>query len=360
MSRRVVVTGIGLITPIGLTRESSWQALINGKSGIALLTKLNPDDYNVKIAGEVKGFKPEEFIALKEIKKMDTFIQYAIAAGKEAIYDSGIQITEENSHRIGCITGTGLGGLAEIEKAKLKHSENGRISPFFIPMVIGNLAPGHLAIQYNLKGPNLSIATACASGTHAIGESYRYIKNGVCDAMVTGGTESTISPLTFNGFSAMKTLALRNDEPEKASRPFDKNRTGFVIAEGAGIMVLEEYESAKARGARIYAEIVGYGASCDAYHITTPAEHGAVLSMKNAMNEAALRVEDYAYINAHGTSTYYNDINETKAIISTFQSHSKKLMVSSNKSMIGHCLGASGGIAAAFTALTVARSGMHT
>jgi 3-oxoacyl-[acyl-carrier-protein] synthase II len=356
MSRRVVVTGIGLITPLGLKTGVSWQALINGKSGISTLTKLNPDDFKVKIAGEVKGFNPEDFIHIKEIKKMDTFIQYAIAAGLEAIEDSGIKIDEENSHRIGCITGTGLGGLTEIEKAKLKHAENGRISPFFIPMVIGNLAPGHLAIRHNLKGPNLSIATACASGIHAIGESYRHIKNNICDAMVTGGTESTISPLTFNGFNAMKAISNRNEEPEKASRPFDKDRSGFVIAEGAGIIVLEEYESAKKRGAKIYAEIAGYGASCDAHHITTPEPHGAALSMKNAINEASMNIEDFKYINAHGTSTYYNDINETKAIISVFGDLSKKLMVSSNKSMIGHCLGASGGIEAAFTALTIAKS----
>lgn len=356
MDRRVVVTGLGMVTPLGLTKDESWNGLIQGKSGIAPLTRFESTDLKVKIAGEVKNFDPTKFIPAKEVKKMDLFIQYAIAAAKEALKESGLEVTEENAHRIGAITGTGLGGLYEIEKAKIKLVESGRTSPFFIPMVIGNLAPGHIAIEHNLKGPNLCVSTACASGLHAIGESYRYIKNGLCDAIVTGGCESAISPLAFTGFNSMKALALRNDEPEKASRPFDKDRNGFVIAEGAGILILEEYEMAKKRGAPIYAEVTGYGASCDANHITTPHVDGATLSIKNAISDSKMNIEDINYVNAHGTSTYYNDINESKAIINAFGDQAKKLMVSSNKSMIGHCLGASGGIEAAFTALTVAKS----
>ena len=339
-----------------LAKNESWDSLINGKSGVSLLSKFDSSNFKVKIAGEVKGFNPEDYAPQKETKKMAAFIHYALAAGKEAIEDSGIKITEENSHRIGCITGTGLGGIPEIESAKVKLQERGKTSAFLIPMVLGNLAPGHLAIKYNLRGPNLCITTACASGIHAIGEAYRYIKSGICDAFITGGCEAALSPLIFTGFSAMKALSTSNEAPEKASRPFDKDRDGFVIAEGAGMLVLEEYEMARKRGARIYAEIAGYGVSCDAYHMTTPDVLGASMAMKKAISDSFTPIEAFAYINAHGTSTYYNDINETKAIHNIFGDHAKKLMVSSNKSMIGHCLGASGGIEAAFTALTVATS----
>lgn len=356
MMRKVVVTGIGLVTPIGLTKDESWDSLIQGKSGISALTKTDSTNFKVKIAGEIKGFKPEDYIPQKETKKMGAFIQYALAAGKEAIEDSGITITEENSHRIGCITGTGLGGIPEIESAKLKLHERGKTSAFLIPMVLANLAPGQLAIKYNLKGPNLCITTACASGIHAIGEAYRYIKSGICDAFITGGCEAALSPLIFTGFSAMKALSTKNEDPAKASRPFDRDRDGFVVAEGAGLLILEEYEMARKRGARIYAEIAGYGTSCDAYHITTPDVHGASLSMKNAISDSTTPIDNFTYINAHGTSTYYNDINETKAIHCVFGDHAKNLMVSSNKSMIGHCLGASGGIEGAFTALSIAKS----
>jgi len=354
--KKVVVTGLGLITPIGLTKKSAWNSLINGISGVRIISKFDSSGLKSKISGEVKGFNPANYIPLKEIKKMDSFIHYAIAAGSEAIDDSGIAINEENSHRIGCIIGTGLGGLPEIENAKLKLHERGKTSPFFIPMVIGNLASGHLAIKHRLMGPNLSIATACASGVHAVGEAYRYIKNGICDAVLTGGAEAAISPLTFNGFGAMKALSTRNENPEEASRPFDRDRDGFVVSEGAGLLVLEDADIARKRGARIYAEIAGYGASCDAHHITTPDVQGAALSIKNALSDSEIPSNEINYINAHGTSTYYNDINETKAINLVFGDHSKNLMVSSNKSMIGHCLGASGGIEAAFTALTVANS----
>ena len=356
MTKRVVITGIGMITPIGLTRESSWDALINGRSGITKLTRFDGEELKIRIAGEVKDFRPEDHIPPKEVKKMDTFIHYAIASAKEAMNDSGLTVDERNAARVGCIMGTGLGGLPEIEKAKMKLARTGRTSPFFIPMVIGNLAPAHLAIHYGMKGPNLSIATACASGLHAIGEAYRYIKNGICDAMLTGGSESALSPLAFTGFNSMRAISRRNDEPEKASRPFDRDRDGFVIAEGAGVLVLEDYELAINRNVPIYAEIVGYGTSCDAYHITTPNVEGAALCMRNALQESGIPIEDYSYINAHGTSTYYNDINETKAVLEVFGSHAAKLMISSNKSMIGHCLGAAGGIETSFTALTIARS----
>jgi 3-oxoacyl-[acyl-carrier-protein] synthase II len=345
-----------MVTPIGLTTDESWDALINSKSGVGQLTRVDSTKHKTKIAAEVKNFNPADYIEKKEIKKMDTFIHYAIAAGQKAFADSGLKTDDSNAHRVGCIMGTGLGGLPEIEKAKIKHHESGRTSPFFIPMVIGNLAPGHIAIEHNLKGPNLSIATACASGLHAIGESYRYIKHGLCDAIVTGGAESAITDLAVSGFGAMKALSTRNDDPTAASRPFDKDRDGFVIAEGAGILILEEYEHAKNRGAKIYAEVAGYGASCDANHITTPHVDGATLSIKNAIEDAGIALDQYDYVNAHGTSTYYNDLNESQAIKNAFGSHAENIMVSSNKSMIGHCLGASGGIETAFSALTIAKS----
>ncbi len=348
MERRVVVTGIGLVTPIGLSKNESWNALINGKSGISQITRFDTSNLKVTIGGEVKNFDPTTLIAPKEVKKMDTFIHYALHAGHEAMMDSGIQVTDEQSVRFGCIVGSGLGGLPEIENAKLKLEQTNRTSPFFIPMVIGNMAPGHLAITHGLRGPNLSIATACASGLHAIGEAYHYIKHGLCDTVLTGGAEAAISPLAISGFSAMKALSTRNESPTKASRPFDKDRDGFVLGEGAASLILEEYESAKARGARIYGEILGAGMTADAYHITAPHPEGlgAQNVMKIALRDAGLTPDQLDYVNVHGTSTPLGDVSESKAILNVFGEHAYKLNISSTKSMTGHLLGAAGAVEA--------------
>lgn len=355
--RRVVITGVGAVSPLGCGNAKNWDALTSGKSGVRLITRFDASDMPVKIAGEVPDFNAEEYIDKKEIKKMDLFIQYALAAAHYAMEDSGLVINDENAERVGVLVGAGLGGLPTIERYHTLLSEGGpkKISPFFIPMLIINLAPGQISIKYGAKGPNLSSVSACATSTHAIGDAYHIIKRGDADAMIAGGTESVITPLGIGGFAAMKALSDRNDDPTTASRPFDKNRNGFVMGEGAGIVVLEEYESARARGAKIYAEIVGYGMSGDAYHLTAPAPggEGGARSMKMALNNAGVAPEQVSYINAHGTSTPIGDMYETMAIKSVFGDHAKKMMVSSTKSMTGHLLGAAGGIETVYTLMAM-------
>lgn len=357
MKRRVVVTGIGLITPLGIGTEQTWQGLINAKSGIGPITRFDASDQASQIAAEVKGFNPEDWFEKKQAKNLDAFVQYAVAAAEIAWKSSGLSITEENVNRVGVITGCGMGGLPTIEDthAILQSKGPRKITPFFIPRVIPNMPSGHISMRIGCKGPNLSQTTACAAGTHAVGEAFRHIAYGDCDVAITGGTESVICPLAVGGFSAMKALSTRNDDPTAASRPFDRDRDGFVISEGAGMMVLEEMEAAQRRGATIYAEIIGYGQSSDAYHIAAPPEdgEGAARCMAAALRDAGLNPSDIDYINAHGTSTPLNDKCETLAIKSVFGEHAYKLMVSSTKSMTGHMLGAAGGIEAAFTALTL-------
>lgn len=358
--RRVVVTGVGVVSPLGTGNGKNWDALVAGKSGIAPITRFDASDLPVKIAGEVKDFVPEDFIDKKEIKKMDLFIQYALAAAHFAMEDSGLVINEENAERVGVLVGAGLGGLPAIERYHQALQEGGykKISPFFIPMLIINLAPGHISIKYGAKGPNVSSVSACATGTHSIGDAYHMIQRGDADAMIAGGTESTVTPLGIGGFSVMKALSTNNDNPEGASRPFDKGRDGFVLSEGAGIVVLEEYEAAKARGAKIYGEVVGYGLSGDAYHLTSPAPggEGAARCMKMALRTAGINPEQVDYINAHGTSTPYGDVGETTAIKTVFGDHAFKLMVSSTKSMTGHLLGAAGGVEAVFSLMAMKNS----
>jgi 3-oxoacyl-[acyl-carrier-protein] synthase II len=357
--RRVVVTGIGVISALGTGVEKNWNALLQGNSGVDRITRFDASELPTQIAGEVKDFNAEEFIDKKEIKKMDLFIQYALAAAEMAMQDSALVINEENAERVGVLVGSGLGGLPTIEKYHEALGEGGykKVSPFFIPMLIINLAPGQISIRYGAKGPNFSVVSACAAGTHAIGEAYHVIRRGDADAMITGGAEATITPLAIAGFNAMKALSTRNDDPQGASRPFDKDRDGFVMGEGAGILVLEEYEAAKARGAKIYAEVVGYGLSGDAYHLTAPAPEGegAARCMKMALNSAGLNPAEVDYINAHGTSTPFNDYYETLAIKSALGAHSRKVMVSSTKGMTGHALGAAGGIEAVFSLLAMER-----
>jgi 3-oxoacyl-[acyl-carrier-protein] synthase II len=355
--RRVVVTGVGVVSPLGTGNQKNWDAITAGKSGIDLITRFDASDMPVKFAGEVKDFVAEDFIDKKEIKKMDLFIQYALGAAHFAMEDSGLVINEENAERVGVLVGAGLGGLPTIEKYHSALLEGGykKISPFFIPMLIINLAPGHISIKYGAKGPNLSSVSACATGTHSIGDAYHIIKRGDADAMIAGGTESTVTPLGIGGFSVMRALSTNNDDPAGASRPFEKNRDGFVLAEGAGIVVLEEYESAKKRGAKIYGEIAGYGMSGDAYHLTAPAPdgEGAARCIRMALQSAGVKPEEVDYINAHGTSTPFNDLYETMAIKRVFGDHAGKLMVSSTKSMTGHLLGAAGGIEAVYTLMAM-------
>ncbi len=357
MRRRVVVTGMGLVIPIGIGVETAWKNVCEGKSGIGRLTRFDTEGFDTRIAAEVKGFNPELYIEKKEVKKMDLFIQYALAATKEAVEDSRLSITPENGDRIGVIVGTGLGGLPTIEKYHqiLMERGPGRISPFFIPMLIANLAAGQIAIQYGAKGPNICLVTACATGGHCLGDAFRAIVYGDADAVIAGGTEANITPLTVGGFNAMKALSTRNDEPEKASRPFEKNRNGFVIAEGAGIVILEELEFAQKRNAKIYAELIGYGYTGDAYHITAPSPDGdgAIRCMRMAIKDAGLKPEDIDYINAHGTSTQLNDLTETIAIKKVFGDHAKRIPISATKSMTGHLLGAAGSTEAIFTILAL-------
>jgi 3-oxoacyl-[acyl-carrier-protein] synthase II len=355
--RRVVVTGVGVVSPLGTGNDKNWAALTSGKSGISTITRFDASEFPVRIAGEVKDFNPEDFIDKKEVKKMDLFIQYSMAAAHFAMQDSGLVIDESNAERVGVLVGAGLGGLPTIERYHEAMLGGGykKISPFFIPMLIINLAPGHISMKYGAKGPNVSSVSACATGTHSIGDAYHMIKRGDADAMIAGGTESTITPLGIGGFAVMKALSTRNDDPEGASRPFEKNRDGFIMGEGSGIVVLEEYEAAKKRGAKIYAEVAGYGLTGDAYHLTAPAPggEGASRCMKMALKGAGINPEQVTYINAHGTSTPMNDLYETMAIKSTFGDHAKKVMVSSTKSMTGHLLGAAGGIEAVFSLMTI-------
>ena len=357
--RRVVVTGVGVVSALGTGLEKNWEALTKGQSGIAPITRFDASQLPTQIAGEVKDFNAEDWIDKKEVKKMDLFIQYAMAAADMAMADSGLQITEANAERVGVVVGSGLGGLPTIEKYHEAMTEGGyrKITPFFIPMLIINLAPGQISIKHGAKGPNLSSVSACATGTHSIGDAFRMIQRGDADAMIAGGTESTITPLAIGGFNVMKALSTRNDDPTAASRPFDKGRDGFVMAEGAGIVILEEYEAAKARGAKIYGEVCGYGLTGDAYHLTAPSPggEGAARCMKMALSTAGVKPEEVDYINAHGTSTPFNDLYETLAIKSVFGTHAKKLMVSSTKSMTGHLLGAAGGVEAVYSLLAMDR-----
>jgi 3-oxoacyl-[acyl-carrier-protein] synthase II len=355
--KRVVVTGLGIVSPVGIGIQESWKALCEGRSGIARITKFDPAPYETQIAGEVKGFNAEDWVSKKEAKRFELFISYAIAATRMAVDDAGIAITAENGDRVGVITGCGLGGLRFMEDTILNIHHNGpkRVSPFFIPMMIGNMAPGMISILFGAKGPNLSLATACAAGAHAVGDSFKIIQEGRADAMITGGTEAVISPSCVAGFNAMKALSTRNAEPERASRPFDRDRDGFVPGEGAGILILEELEHALRRNARIYAEMIGYGLTGDGYHMTSPPPdgNGASRCMQMALDDAGIRCDQVDYINAHGTSTELNDLYETRAIKTVFKEHAYKVAVSSSKSMTGHLLGGSGGIEAVFTALAV-------
>ena len=357
LKRRVVVTGIGLVTPLGTGKDKTWDNLINGKSGIGTITRFDATVMRSQIAGEVSDFDSLEHFDKKSAKHLDFFVQYGIVAARFAVEDSGLSITDANCERVGVITGCGMGGLPTIEKNHNLYLDRGakRISPFFIPMAIPNMASGHISMQIGAKGANLSLSTACAAGTHAVGDAMRSIAFGYSDVVITGGTESVICPLGVGGFASMKALSTRNDAPAKASRPFDKDRDGFLIAEGAGMLVLEELEHALARGADIYAEVVGSGASSDAHHIAAPPEdgNGAVRCIRMALNDAGLKPEDIDYVNAHGTSTPLNDRCETAAIKTVFGDHAAKLAISSTKSMTGHALGAAGGLEAAFLAMTI-------
>ena len=355
--RRVVVTGLGIICPVGTGVPASWRNIIDGKSGIARISRFDPSPYTSQIAGEVKGFDATQYLSAKEVRRFDTFIHYGLAAGVEAIKDSGLDLARENLEQIGVCIGSGIGGLPLIEETHDAVLAGGprKISPFFVPGSIINMISGQLSIMYGLKGPNLAIVTACTTANHSIGEAGRLIEYGDADVMIAGGSESTISPLGVGGFCAARALSTRNDDPAAASRPWDKDRDGFVLGEGAGVVTLEEYEHARARGARIYCELVGYGMSADAHHITAPCEdgEGPVRCMANALRNAGLNRDEVDYINAHGTSTPLGDLAETAAIKRCFGDHAKKLAVSSTKSMTGHLLGAAGGIEAVFSALAL-------
>jgi 3-oxoacyl-[acyl-carrier-protein] synthase II len=358
--RRVVVTGLGIVCPVGIGVEESWQALVAGKSGVGPITHYDASTYPTKIAGEVRGFEPEKFMDRKEVRRNDRFIQFALAASDMAVADSGIDFGKEDPERVGVIVGSGMGGLATIEDTHQTLMERGvrKVSPFFIPAIIINLAPGQIALRWGLKGPNYSPVSACATGNHSIGDALMYIERGMADVMIAGGTEATLTPLGLAGFCAARAMSERNDAPEKASRPFDKGRDGFVAAEGAGILVLEEYEHARRRGARIYAELCGYGASCDANHVTSPAPEGegGQRAMRMALADAGLRPEQVGYVNTHGTSTPQGDIAECQAIRKVFGDWADRgLVVSSTKSMTGHMLGAAGGAEAVFSVLALHR-----
>ncbi|SES66758.1 3-oxoacyl-[acyl-carrier-protein] synthase II [Natronincola peptidivorans] len=348
MKRRVVVTGLGCVTPIGTGKDEFWKGLTSGVSGIDLITKFDTSDYPTKIAAEVKDFNPEVYIDKKEARKMDKFTQFAIAASQLAINDAKLNVEEIETERFGVILGSGIGGIETFEEQNQRLIDKGakRVSPFFIPMMITNIGSGHVSMFFNAKGPNSTVVTACASSTNAVGEAFRVIERGDADIMITGGTEASITPLAIAGFASMKAMSTFNEDPKKASRPFDLNRDGFVMGEGAGMLILEDLEHAVNRGARIYGEIVGYGMSADAYHITAPDPEGkgASRAMENALNDAEITYKDIDYINAHGTSTPYNDKFETMAIKKVFKEHAKELCVSSTKSMTGHLLGAAGGV----------------
>lgn len=357
MTRRVVVTGLGMTTPLGTGVEKNWEAVCAGKSGVGPITKFDARLFSSRIAGEVSGFRSEDFLTKQQIRRFDVFIHYAIASARMAMEDSGLKIDSSNAHRVGCLSGSGLGGLAMLLDTHKVLLEKGpsRISPFFIPGIIANMAPGQIAIEFGVKGPNISIETACAASSHAVGEAFRLIREGISDAVIAGGSEAVVNPLSLGGFCSMRALSRRNDDPEKASRPFDLDRDGFVMGEGAGILILEEYEQALERGAHIYAEIVGYGLTGDAYHVSAPDPEGegAVSCMKMALDYAGMSPDHIDYINAHGTSTKLNDLSENKAIKTVFGEHARKLAISSTKSMTGHLLGGAGGIEAIFTVLTI-------
>lgn len=361
--KRVVVTGMGVVSPLGYEIGTFWQSLVAGKSGIGLITRFDTTDFATKFAGEIKDFQPDDYIERKESKRMDLFTQYAIAAAESAVKHSGLNFGDEAKDRIGVITGSGIGGMTTFEAQSRTLIERGprRISPFFIPMMISDITPGYISIRYGLKGPNFSTVSACASSSHAIGEAFRTIQRDDADVMISGGAEATVTPLGIGGFNAMKALSTRNDEPQKASRPFDKDRDGFVMGEGAGMIVLESMEHALDRGATIYGEVAGIGYTADAYHITAPAPDGggATGSMQLAMKNGGLQPEDIDYINTHGTSTPHGDIAETNAIKKVFGEHAYKLNINSTKSMIGHLLGASGGVEFIVTTLSVHEDCIH-
>jgi 3-oxoacyl-[acyl-carrier-protein] synthase II len=357
--RRVVVTGLGCISPVGNTVAEAWTNILAGQSGIGLITKFDASNFACKIAGEVKGFDLESYISAKEARTMDSFIHYGIAAAHQAVVDAGLPtgeaLGEEEATRIGCIIGSGIGGLPLIEETHGEYTSRGprRISPFFVPASIINMISGHVSMRFGFKGPNLAVVTACTTGLHCIGEAARKIEYGDADVIVAGGSEGTVSPLGVGGFAAMRALSTRNDDPTTASRPWDKDRDGFVLGEGAGVMVLEEYEHAKARGAKIYAEVAGYGMSADAGHMTAPNMDGPRRAMVNALRNAGINADQVDYLNAHGTSTPLGDVNETNAIKAALGDHAKKIVVNSTKSMTGHLLGGAGGIESVFTVLAL-------
>lgn len=353
--RRVVITGLGLVSPVGNTVGDAWNNLLAGRSGIATITKFDHSNLPVHFAGEVKGFNIEDYIPAKEARHMDTFIHYGIAAGMQAFKDSGLTVTDENSERIGVLVGSGIGGLPLIEETHTEYTNRGarRISPFFVPGSIINMISGHLSINLNLKGPNLAAVTACTTGLHSLGLAARLIQYGDADVMIAGGAESTISPLGVGGFAAARALSTRNDDPATASRPWDKDRDGFVLGEGSGVMVLEEYEHAKARGAKIYAELAGFGMSGDAYHMTAPNMDGPRRCMVNALKDAGVNPDQVHYVNAHGTSTPLGDKNETEALKAALGAAAKGVVVNSTKSMTGHLLGGAGGLESVFTVLAL-------
>jgi 3-oxoacyl-[acyl-carrier-protein] synthase II len=353
--RRVVITGLGVVSPVGIGTQNAWVTLLKGQSGITRITKFDPSAFSSQIAGEVKNFNVEDYLPAKDARRMDTFIQYGLVAGIEAFKDSGLEVTEQNAERIGVSIGSGIGGLGLIESTNDNYDEGGprKISPFFIPGTIINMISGNLSIMFGLKGPNVAIVTACTTGTHSIGDAARMIEYGDADVMVAGGAEAAITELSVGGFASARALSNRNDDPATASRPWDKDRDGFVIGEGAGVMVLEEYEHAKARGARIYAELSGYGMSADAFHMTAPNMDGPRRSMVNALKNAGINPTDVQFMNAHGTSTPLGDTNETNAIKATFGDYAYKLVVNSTKSMTGHLLGGAGGLESVFTVLSI-------
>ena len=357
MSRRVVVTGVGLVSPVAIGTEANWEALLAGRSGIGTITRFDPSAFSARIAGEVKGFDPLQFVDKKDVKKMDVFIQLAIAATQFAMRDSGLKISRDIATRVGVFIASGIGGFSTIEREHKELLAGGprKISPFFIPSTIINLAAGQVSIRFGAKGPNSAPCTACSASAHAIGDAFEVIRRNDADAMIAGGSESAITPMGVGGFAAMRALSTRNDEPHRASRPFDKDRDGFIMGEGSGVVILEELEFARRRGAPIYCELVGYGMSADAFHITAPSEDGdgGMRVMRNAIKQAGIRPEQIDYINAHGTSTPFNDKLETLAIRKLFGEHAPKLAISSTKSMTGHLLGAAGGLEAGITALTI-------
>ena len=355
MKRRVVITGMGIVSPVGNDLATAWDNIVNGRSGISRISRFDPSAITTTIAGEVKGFDITEYMSAKEARQMDTFIHYGVAAGIQAWRDSGLEVNEANAERIGVIVGSGIGGLPRIEETQTEYLERGprRISPFFVPASLINLISGQLSIQFGMKGPSYAVVSACTTGLHCIGDATRLIEYGDADVMVAGGAESTVSPLGIGGFAAMRALSTRNDDPTTASRPWDRDRDGFVLGEGAGVLVLEEYEHAKRRGARIYGEMAGYGMSSDAHHITAPDKDGPRRGVLNALRNGGINPEEVAYVNAHGTSTPLGDKNETDALKLAFGDHARKLVVNSTKSMTGHLLGAAGGIEAVFTTLAV-------